>query len=136
MTTATPIQSYVTVLESDVFLEIHEDWLDLDDEVKEDALLWGRYFIDTNFNCVVDMDAIDEEVKYANSLLGYDYFIQGDLFFDNQQAVKQKKTVAGKVETEKTYQSPSVDGPNSYSKVIAILAPICSKTSARTLTRV
>lgn len=126
----TPIQSaYATIAEADLYLAIRADWLSLTTEVKDDALLWARYFIDTNFNCIIDYDAIPEEVKYANSLLAYDYFIQGDLYFDNEQIVKSKKVVAGKVETEKSFQAPSGTVPNSISKVVSILKPICSKTS-------
>ncbi len=135
MVDPTPLQSYATETEADTFLEIHEDWLDLDSPVKEDALLAARYYIDVNFNCTIDMDAIDEEVKYANSLLAYDYFIQGDLFFDNQQVVKQKKVVAGKVETEKEYSSRSKDKPNSYTKVTGVLKGICTANRG-SLTRV
>ena len=129
MTTATVTQSYATIQEADSYLSIHDDWLDLDDDVKTDALLWGRYFIDSNFDCVVDMDDIDEEVKYANSLLAYDYNVQGDLFFDNQRVVKSKKVVAGKVESERTYSSISRDGPGSMSKVVAVLKSVCNRTS-------
>ena len=128
MATATPTQAYATVAEADVFLANDNTWLDLDNEVKEDALLWGRYFIDVEFDCTVDMDAIDEEVKYANSLLANDYTVQGDLFFDNQKTVKSKKVVAGKVESEKEYFTRSKDGPNSYSKVVAILKTVCNAT--------
>lgn len=128
MTVATPTQAYATVAEADAFLDNNETWLDLDSEVKEDALLWGRYFIDVNFDCTVDMTAIDEEVKYANTLLANDYTVQGDLFFDNQKVVKRKEVVAGKVETVKEYFSHSKDGPNSYSKVVAILKTVCNAT--------
>jgi len=135
MTDATPIQAYATADEADAYLELHEDWLDLDSEVKDDALLWGRYFIDVKYDCEVDMDAIDDEVKYANSLLAYDYFIQGDLFFDNHESLKLKKVVAGKVSSEKEYFANSKTKPNSYSKVTAILKGVCSKTRG-SLTRV
>lgn len=128
MTDATPIQAYATDVEADSYLSLKEDWLDLDSEIKDDALLWGRYFIDTNFDCTIDMDDIDDEVKYANSLLAYDYFIQGDLFFDNERVVKQSKVVAGKVEVEKTYSSIAKTGPNSMSKVIAILKNVCNSS--------
>jgi len=129
MTDATPTQAYATDVEADDYLSLHEDWLDLDSEVKDDALLWGRYFIDSNFNCTIDMDDIDDEVKYANSLLAYDYFVQGDLFFDNQDSIKIKKVVAGKVEVEKTYVSGTKDRPNSMSKVMAILKNVCSSST-------
>ena len=126
MTTATPVQSYATAAEADAYLPLKEDWLDLDDDVKDDALLWARYFIDVNFDCVVDYSAIDDEVKYATSLLAYDYFIQGDLFFDNKKNVKSKKVVAGKVETETDYGYARTEQPNSLSKVIAILKTVCN----------
>lgn len=135
MATATATQSYATVSEADTFLELHEDWVDLDEPIKTDALLWGRYYIDANFDCVVDYDAISEEVKYANSLLAYDYFIQGDLFFDNQKGIKSKKVVAGDVETEKDYGYAKTDKPNSLSKVIAILKTVCNHSNG-SLTRV
>jgi len=135
MTTATATQSYATAAEADVFLALKEDWLDLDDEVKEDALLWGRYYIDANFDCVVDYSAISDEVKYANTLLAYDYFIQGDLFFDNKKNVKSKKVKAGPVTTETDYGYSKSDQPNSLSKVIAILKTVCNYTKG-SLTRV
>ena len=129
MTTATLTQSYATIAEADAYLALKSDWLALTDPVKTDALLWGRYFIDVNFDCVIDMDDIDDEVKYANSLLAYDYFNQGDLFFDNQLVLKEKKVVAGKVEVEKVWKSHSKDGPNSMSKVVAILKSVCNKST-------
>ncbi len=134
----TPIQSaYATITEADAYLAIRSDWLVLTNVVKDDALLWARYFIDTNFNCVVDYDVIAEEVKYANSLLAYDYFVQGDLYFDNEQVIKSKKVGAGKgaVLTEKTFQNPVRTRPNSMSKVVSVLKSICQKTSG-TLIRV
>lgn len=135
MTTATTSQFYVTSIESDEFLALKEDWLDLDDEIKNDALLWGRYYIDVNFNCVIDYSNVVEEVKHANSLLAYDYFIQGDLFFDNKKNVKSKKVTAGKVKTETDYGYAKSDKPNSLSKVIAILKGVCSHSKGG-LTRV
>lgn len=128
MTTATTTQSYATPSEADGYLALKETWIDLDDEVKQEALLSARYYIDTNFDCVVDMDLIDDEVKHANSLLAYDYFIQGDLFFDNKKNIKSKKTVAGPVETETDYGYSRADRPNSLSMVIGILKSVCNHT--------
>ncbi len=135
MATATAIQFYATADEADVFLVLREDWTDLDSEVKDDALLWARYYIDANFDCVVDYDAISEEVKYATSLLAYDYFIQGDLFFDNKKNIKSKKVKAGQVETETDYGYSTADKPNSLSKVIAVLKTVCNHSQG-SLTRV
>jgi len=135
MATATPTQTYATASEADAFLELHEDWVDLDEPVKLDALLWGRYYIDANFDCVVDYDDISEEVKYATSLLAYDYFIQGDLFFDNKKNIKSKKVDADGVLVEKDYGYAKADKPNSLSKVIAILKTVCNHSKG-SLTRV
>ena len=131
MTDATVLQSYATILQADTYLEIHTDWLDLWDEVKEDALLSARYFIDSNFSCSIDVDAIPEEVSYANSLLAYDYYIQGDLFFDNSKSTKRTKVVAGKVESEKEYFYGSKEKPSSLGKVKSILKSVCTSNVGR-----
>jgi len=131
MATAGVQDAYATISQSDSYLPLKDDWLDADDEVKEDALLWGRYYIDANFDCVIDYDNIDEEVVFANSLLGYDYLSQGDLFFDNQDNLILKRVKAGSVETEKEYASGTRKRPNSLSKVISILSSICNNTSGR-----
>ena len=128
-------EAYTTTAESDAYLPLKEDWIDADDDVKNDALLWGRYYIDANYDCVVDSDAIEEEVKFANSLLGYDYLTQGDLFFDNHSNVILERVKAGSVESEKEYANWSKTKPNSASKVMSILSSICNNT-AGILTRV
>jgi len=130
MATATPTQAYVTLTEANAYLAIKEDWQDGDEELTADALLWGRYYIDANFDCVIDYDNISEEVKFANSLLGYDYFNQGDLFFINDSSVKMKRVKAGSVESETEYTSGKTTRPNSLDKVIAILKPVCDFTKS------
>ncbi len=124
-------ESYATTVESDGYLPLKDDWLDADDDVKEDALLWGRYYIDANFDCVVDSDDISEEVKFANSLLGYDYFSQGDLFFDNRDGVILKRVKAGSVESEKEYERGIRIKPTSISKVVSILSSVCNRTTSK-----
>ena len=131
MAIATVSQSYATTDESDVHLKLKDDWICLSIPTKEDALLWGRYFIDANFSCSIDMDAIPEEVSYANSLLAYDYYKQGDLFFDNSKSTKRTKVVAGKVESEKEYFYGSKEKPNSLGKVKAILKNVCTSNVGR-----
>lgn len=128
MTELTVMQAYATSIESKVYLANRGDWLTLDNKSKDDALLWGRYYIDAHFDCVVDADAIPDEVKFANSLLAYDYFTQGDLFFDNQSNVIMKRVKAGSVETETEYQSGVHTRPNSLSKVVSILSSLCNNT--------
>ena len=124
-------QAYVTVAEAKTYLALEEAWLDLDTKVKEEALLWGRYYIDANFDCVIDSDDIPDEVKFANSLLGLDYFKQGDLFFDNRDGVILSRVKAGSVESEKEYEKGIKKKPNSLSKVVAVLSAICNRTSGR-----
>lgn len=128
MTELTVMQAYATSTESKSYLANRSDWATLDNKAKDDALLWGRYYIDANFDCVIDADAIPDEVKFANSLLAYDYFIQGDLFFDNQSNVIMKRVKAGTVETETEYQSGVHTRPNSLSKVVSILSSLCNNT--------
>ncbi len=124
-------QAYATVAEAKTYLALEEAWLDLDTKVKEEALLWGRYYIDANFDCVIDSDDIPDEVKFANSLLGLDYFKQGDLFFDNRDGVILSRVKAGSVESEKEYEKGIKKKPNSLSKVVAVLSAICNRTSGR-----
>ena len=128
MATVAVTQAYVTITESKTYLSLNDDWLSAEAKVKDDALLWGRYYIDANFNCVIDADNIPEEVKFANALLGYDYFNQGDLFFDNQSNIILKKVKAGSVETETEYGSSKKERPNSLSKVVSILSKLCYDT--------
>ena len=135
MAIATATQFYATSAEADVFLVLKEDWLDLDDDVKDDALLSARYYIDLNFDCVIDYLAISEEVKFANSLLAYDYFIQGDLFFDNDKSVLKKLVKAGSVESETEYGYAKSKRPNSLTKVVGILKTVCNHSKSG-LTRV
>ena len=91
MTIATPTQSYATIAEADAYLKLKETWIALNNDDKDDALLWARYFIDINFDCTIDMDAIDDEVKYfleafSESLDvykkgladGHDRYLEGD----------------------------------------------------------
>ena len=124
-------QAYATTAESDFYLPIREDWVDADDEIKDDALLWGRYYIDANFDCVVDADSIEEEIKFANSLLAYDYFSQGDLFFNNRDGIILSRVKAGSVESEKEYEKGITTKPNSLLKVVSVLSAVCNKTSGR-----
>ena len=128
MTTATVTQAYATLVEANAYLSTKSDWQDGDEELTTDALLWGRYYIDLNFDCVVDYSNISDEVKFANSVLAYDYFSQGDLFFVNSSSIKRKMVKAGSVESETEYASGKTFRPNSLSKVIAILKPVCNYT--------
>ena len=135
MATVTVQQAYATVSEAKVYLALEDAWLDLDTKVKEDALLWGRYYIDANFDCIIDADNIPDEVKFANSLLGFDYFNQGDLFFDNRDGVILNRVKAGSVESEKEYERGIRVKPNSISKVTSVLLSVCNRISNK-LTRV
>lgn len=126
MTTATTTQAYATLIEANAFLATNSIWQEADEDDANDALLWGRYFIDLNFDCVIDYSNIDEEVKFANSILAYDYLVQGDLFFDNESKIKIKRVKAGTVESETEYTTGKSSRPSSLSKVIAILKPVCN----------
>lgn len=107
MALATP---YCTVLEADVFLSTSSIWNSATTAEKEQALFWGRVWLDANFTCpdlALDPDNPSETVKYANALLAEDY-LDGTLT-DNENTssgvtgVKRLMQKAGSVEQETEY---------------------------------
>ena len=125
-------EAYATVDEADAYLSLDTAWLGQSDEVKEDALLWGRYYIDSEFSCSYTEDGIPEEFKLANSLLARDYTVQGDLYFNNEKSIKIEFVKAGDVEAETTYRGSSKTRPNSLSKAKAVLAEYCQGSNSLT----
>ncbi len=126
MTLATTTQFYATIAEADTFLYLKHDWLVIEQPIKEGALLEARYFIDLNFDCVIDYLNIPEEIKHASAILAYDFFSQGELFFSNKRGIKSKKVEAKGVLVDTNFGHSQKDKPNSLNKVISILKPICN----------
>lgn len=128
-------EAYATVAEADAFLAGDSTWGNLSTNEKDDALLWGRYYIDDNFECFLSsLDSIPDELKYSNSLLATDFVTNGTLYKETavSSGLKKKKVKAGDVETETEYfesEDSSVIAPPSIRKVRSVLAPICERTS-------
>ena len=127
-------EAYATSAEADVFLASNATWLNLSKPEKDDALLWLRYYIHDNFDCYLStLDAIPEELKYANSLLAADYSVDGTLYQTNTESgLKLKRVKAGDVETEKEYfegNTSSSSEPSSIRQVRGLLSSICTRTS-------
>jgi hypothetical protein len=122
---------YVTILESDEFLENSVIWGAATDPEKEQALFWGRVWIDTNFLCpdlLENPPVISDNVKYANSLLGEDY-LDGYLVDISDEIrgkdIKSTSKKAGSVEDSVEYFE-SYGGVDKQADVKALLKSECT----------
>jgi len=124
---------YATVEEADVFLVGSTDWEAATVEQKEDALVWGRYYMDSTFICPnLDESDPSEEIKYANSLCGEDY-LQGTLLNADgtkTPTIRQERVKAGSVESETEYAYAY--GSNPQQDVDSLLFEQCSKQTGTT----
>ena len=67
---------YISVTEAEDYLEDSTAWNNATDNEKEQALFWGRVYIDTNFKCIAliaDPANPSDNIKYANALLAEDW---------------------------------------------------------------
>ena len=135
------VTPYVTLAEADVYLVDRTSWEDADDDVKNNALFWGRIYIDSIYNCpdlIDDPDNPTDQIKFANALLAEDW-IQGNLLNTSgttEPTVKMKRVKAGSVESETEYLGGTVNNPQQ--DVDALLSSECSKRVgiAKMVTRV
>ena len=120
---------YATIAEADTYLEdVDTNWVAATDEVKADALMWGRYYIDDNFDYDLDaIDAIDEEAKLANSVLAADYVRDGKLFGSSDPAIQSKTVKADVVSTSVTYATTQPYRPDSVGKAFALMKLIAER---------
>lgn len=104
------VTPYCTVAEADVFLASSSIWNATPTAEKEQALFWGRVWLDANFICsdlLAYPDSPSETVKFANALLAEDY-LDGTLT-DNENTssgvtgIKRLMQKAGSVEQETEY---------------------------------
>lgn len=125
---------YATVQEADVYLELDATWQAADDDVKADALMWGRYYIDSDFDYdLTVIDVIDEEAKLANSILAADYVRDGKIFGDSEAAIVSKTVKADVVSKSVTYDVSKEYKPPSYGKVVVLMGKIATKKSPNTV---
>lgn len=136
---------YATIQQADSYLSENDDWLDLDNSVKNTHLINGRYYIDSNYICteLVDGAAIPEEYVYANTLLAEIDSKKGLFSVDKtvNSPVVKKKVKAGEVESETTYagnrsKSLSLHSVDPYPAITSLLNEFCSlknKNSFKTI---
>ncbi len=116
------VEGFVTIAEADVYLETNSDWDSLSDELKQNAIVAGRYYIDGKYNSEVTGDMPDE-LKFANSLLASDY-IASTASFDSSPNVRKKRSKAGTVENEVENVGGGNIAPKSWQQVKSILQSI------------
>lgn len=97
---------YATIAEADAFLDGDVNWKLTSSIRKTEALQFGRYYIDANYQCpYLDPNDPSESVKYANALYALDY-INGELFnADSPSDISVKRVKAGPVETETEFEN-------------------------------
>ncbi len=123
---------YCTVVRADEILAGNADWLALDEDVKLDALVEARYYIDDRYSCpTLDEAAIPTEMEYVNAWLAADAVDTG--LFDtntNPDRIKSKSVKAGSVTTSKSYFSAASFRPATKAKCDTYLSGICYKNSS------
>jgi len=122
--------TYTDIATADTYLILKDDWLQLSNEKKDEALLEARYFIDENFYTgiedVSDLALIPDELQLSNSLLAYDFIANGSLFARHTaKSVKESSVKAGSVQSSKKFIAGNPQLlPSSYSKVKVLLADL------------
>ena len=116
---------------ADTFLADSTDWNNATDSEKDNALFWGRTYLDSYYKCPnLDENNPSSEIQYANALLAEDY-IQGTLLSStgssNTSTVRKKKTSAQTgTSTETEYSAGVVTNPQQ--DVDSLLAGQCTKS--------
>lgn len=91
-------EPYCDIACADSYLADSTTWNNATDSEKNNALFWGRTWMDTNYKCP-NLDELNptDEIKYANALAAEDY-LQGTLLSSagspNTQTIKKKKSSA------------------------------------------
>ncbi len=123
--------TYTDIDTADSYLVLKNDWLELSNESKQEALLNARMYIDENFSIddvtdVSDLSVVPDALQFASSLLAYDSVINGDLFVKHTtREVFEKSVKAGSVMSSKKYKTGQKDlRPSSYGKVKVLLSSL------------
>ena len=127
------LTAYSTLLEANAYVGTNSVWVGSTDQVKTDALLQARYYIDYTYENTFDQELPPAEVKYASALLAISFITNGDLFFKNESPLKRKLTQAGPVTTEKEFLY-YVHKPDNIGYIDSILYPICKRKQSGTVT--
>ena len=122
---------YCDIACADTFLADSTVWNDATDSEKNNALFWGRTWIDSNYRCSnLDENNPSSEIQYANALAAEDY-LEGTLLSStgssNTQTVKKTKTSAQTgTSTEKEFSGGTTTNPQQ--DIDALLSEQCTKS--------
>jgi len=126
--------AYATVSEASAYLIGKTAWTAAAFQTKTDGLLEARYYIDSQYSCPsFDQSDPPDEIKFASSLLAYDFVLAGDIFYVNQSGIKKKRVKAGSVEVETEYIGANKIKPTTKGQVDAILASLGCSVNAGTV---
>ena len=104
---------YCTVSDANTLLTGSTVWNGASTTQKEQALFWGRVYLDSNYNCTsFEETDIPDEIEYANALLAEDW-IEGTLNRSSTAVsgrVIKKRIKAGSVESETEYLPGATTG--------------------------
>ena len=125
---------YATVSEANAYLKTNDAWSNLSTSEKNNHLINGRYYIDSNYACSeVDETNISEEYKYANSLLAEIDLATGLFTVDDTvgSPIVEKRVKAGSVESQTLYagnrsSSLRLNGIDKYPQITSLLSEFCT----------
>lgn len=124
-------ETFASSVEADEYLESNSAWNAASDEVKGEALIAARYFIDGMFSCKIT-GAIPDALKFANSLLAADY-VSDKSSFQSTENIRRQRVKAGSVESENYYNGSSKRMPPSWFQVKSVLQEICVPSGVGTV---
>lgn len=115
---------FITVEEADASLVDPDNWDGGTLSEKEQALSYGRIFIEANYNCWYTEEDAPDVLKLANALLA-DAHMGKDIFVtEENKGVKRKMVKAGPVITDTMYDNYASKTSDPHPKVTALLATI------------
>lgn len=121
------VEPYATVAEANVILGTTEPWIGSTTEQKEQALSYGKMYIDLYFSCTLT-NPVQDNVKEANALLA-NYHLTTPLFDSSTVSTEQsrkglikERVKADTVESEKQYDAGvALSKVDKYPDVTALL---------------
>ncbi len=114
---------YASLSEADAYLNSTEKWFEEDSERKQEALGWGRVYLDQNYSIFnLNEDNPSTAIKQANILLA-NYHLDENLFTRQTQTdpLEETEVKVGSVSTRKRY-SARTNWFDPFRDVTAILA--------------
>lgn len=118
---------YATVAEADVLNSTDNQWIAATTAQKESALKFARRYMDINYSCVtIDMTAIPDDIKLANSILAASH-LREPLYnkAPSIENLKSKSTSASGVTVSRTYGAKTTK-IDPFVEVTMLLSDYCA----------